>query len=175
MGLFSRDLRHAGERGIATAASGLCGRDSWRRRAASYGKSAKMRGKDRHRVSCIGTVRAFRLANPSPHAGPSVMPPLSLRCPSVFPPSSLRLRTEGERRDNGGMMEGQWRDQHEEAVAAAARRYKRLSSTPSRRSSVASTLGTYICVSAGRWVAMASNVLAFWRSRTFWTVPSPAL
>ena len=172
MGLFSRDLRHAGERGIATAASKLCGRASWRRRGRQAAGSPRRCGaKTATECPVLGQF------------GPSglqtrlltLAPPSYLRDTSVIPPSSLHLKTEGERRDNGGMTEGQWRDQHEEAVAAAARRYKRLSSTPSRRSSVASTLGTYICVSAGRWVAMASNVLAFWRSRTFWTVPSPAL
>ena len=50
-----------------------------------------------------------------------------------------------------------------------------LSLTPSRRASVASTRGTNICVSAGRWVAMASKVRALCRCSRFWTVPSPAL
>src|SRR5437879_1876660 len=47
--------------------------------------------------------------------------------------------------------------------------------TPSRRSTVASTRGTYNCVSAGRCVAISSYVCALWRDITLSTVPSPAL
>jgi hypothetical protein len=47
---------------------------------------------------------------PPPHAGPSVVPPLSRHPPSIVPPSPDGGRMEGQWRDNGGRMEGLARD-----------------------------------------------------------------
>ncbi len=49
------------------------------------------------------------------------------------------------------------------------------SSTPSRCRTTASTLGTYICVSAGRCVAIRSKLWVLYLSKSRRTVPSPAL
>jgi hypothetical protein len=113
MGLFSRDLSHAGERGIATAASGLYGRASW---GVEGGKLREVHEDAGQRL----LPRVLYWDSPGLQACKTVSSRLPLHHTSVVPPSSLHLGTEGRRRDNGGMMEGQWRDQHEEAVAAAA-------------------------------------------------------